>query len=208
MGHDAFLFILSNMIQFIVGCWRARKSLGAYPLREPTHSLYFGKEPIMLTQKFLKDILHYDQNTGLVTWLITPSKHIAPGSIAGSMMRNGYIRITIKRYGYAAHRLIWLYMHGNFPPHEIDHINGIKNDNRLLNLRLATKSENGINQRLSSKNTSGYKGVYLNKPSKKWIAQCRSGGKRHHLGCFDTAEEAHAAYKDYAKQHHGCFYRA
>jgi hypothetical protein len=148
-----------------------------------------------MTQDELKQILSYCPITGHFTWLIAP-KHttINVGDRAGSLNSNGYLTITINGKAYKEHRLAWLYVHGYFPSKGIDHINGVKDDNRIDNLREATHAENNQNTIKYKNNTSGFKGVTFHKASGKWVAQIKKDGKHHHLGLFDTPEPAHAAY--------------
>jgi hypothetical protein len=104
----------------------------------------------------------------------------------------GYRRIRVLGKLYWAHRLAWLYVHGDWPPDKIDHINGDRKDNRLMNLRAASDSENMQNVGMRSDNTTGVRGVTRRKS--RWIAQITAGGKTHYLGVHETAEEAHRAY--------------
>ena len=148
-----------------------------------------------LTQERLKELLHYDHDTGIFTNLKSRGKRIKIGSVAGTKNSNGYVHIQIDYKKYQAHRLIWLYVYGEFPEKSLDHINEVKDDNRLVNLRLATHQENHQNQSSpQTNNTSGYLGVYWHKGAKKWRAQIQVNGKKKYLGYFDTAEEASKAY--------------
>jgi len=147
-----------------------------------------------LTQEQLQQLLSYDPDTGIFTNLKSRGR-VKIGSVAGSKYSNGYICIAIDSKRYLAHRLIWLYVYGEFPANQIDHINEVKDDNRLVNLRLATNQENNHNISTPNKNnTSGYLGVYWYKPYGKWLAQIKVNGKDKHLGYFDTGEEASKAY--------------
>lgn len=101
-----------------------------------------------------------------------------------------YIRIGIKGKLHRAHRLVWLYIHGKFPENDIDHINGDGTDNRLVNLRAVTRSENGQNARLHIDNNSGVSGVYWNKKNERWYAQIHVDKKKKHLGCFKHINDA------------------
>ena len=161
----------------------------------------------MLTQERLKELLHYDDATGLFTWRVVNNNRVRVGAVAGSVTGYGYIQIQIDGHRYQSHRLAWLYVHGEIPPDQIDHIDHCKNNNRIENLRLATGCQNQMNRRVSVKNTSGYKGVHFDKNTCKWMASARAnGGRRHYLGLFDTAEQASEAYQAFARQHHGEFY--
>lgn len=159
----------------------------------------------MITQSELKELLHYEPKTGVFTWLVSHQR-IRVGDVAGGNVCQDYTRIQINGVRYKAHRLAWLYVHGSFPPHEIDHRNQTKSDNRWRNLRLATSSENKRNVGINSRNTSGFKGVSWNKTAKKWEAYGRLNGGNKNLGGFDSAELASAAYQAFAKRHHGAFY--
>jgi hypothetical protein len=160
----------------------------------------------MLTQSTLKQTLSYDPETGIFIWIKKIANCTKIGSVAGSKQDIGYLQINIHKKSYKAHRLAWLYMHGEFPLCEIDHINNIKTDNRLLNLRLATKSQNRQNRGIQSNNTSGYKGVSFDKETGKWIASANHNGKQIKLGRFITPDEASAVYERFASTHRGEFY--
>jgi hypothetical protein len=161
-----------------------------------------------LTQARLKDLLDYDSTTGVFTWRVKPPhSHIDLGSIAGCEAPDGYVVLGIDGHYYKSHRLAWLYSYGHWPNKKLDHINGARNDNRLINLRLATSAENCRNARISKNNKSGFKGVHWNKASGKWRATCKAGEKPKYLGSFDTAEAAATAYRNYAMTHHGEFFR-
>jgi hypothetical protein len=118
----------------------------------------------MITQSKLKSIVNYNETTGVFTWAKN-RKRCTTGSIAGSICSNGYIYININYKKYLAHRLAWLYIHGEFPENEIDHIDGNKANNSIENLRTATRSNNVWNTKKGTRNTSGYKNVSLHKKS-------------------------------------------
>ena len=158
-----------------------------------------------LTAEYLKSILHYDPDTGIFTWRQMLSKRRVIGKQAGFMQHKGRIKIGINNQDYMLHRLAYLYMTGKWPEYEIDHINNNQSDNRWCNLRHATPWQNHCNKGLQKNNTTGYKGVC--KPTGKnfYMAYIKHKGKRYHLGCFKTAEEAFAAYQKAAKQFQGPF---
>lgn len=166
------------------------------------------KRTSCITQKDLINTLHYDSETGVFTWLKPSNFRIKKHSVAGGVNRNGYIRIRINKIDYLAHRLAWLYMTGEMPINDIDHINGIVIDNRLCNLRQATASENLKNARIRNDNKSGEKGVCFDINRKKWMASASLNGKNKFLGRFDNLQDASDAYQSFAKLHHGDFYYA
>lgn len=159
-----------------------------------------------LTVERLREVLSYDPETGYFTWVKRLSNNV-PGSRAGSDDRRGYLTVRIDKVVYRLHRLAWFYVHGEWPPHDIDHINGMPSDNRLTNLRPATKSQNMWNAKRRADNTSGYKGVCWSTAKKKWEAKISLNGKMKFLGRFDKAEDAHGAYCKAASQHFGEFGR-
>ena len=148
----------------------------------------------MPTQERLKELLSYDQNTGVFVWLAQTSSRAKIGDIAGTLMAIGYRLIGIDGKLYRAHRLAWFYMTGDWPVAGMDHINGVKDDNRWDNLREATQAENSQNMAIRSDNTSGYMGVCWDRRKGKWQAQIKVAGRNKHLGYFDMPEAAHAAY--------------
>lgn len=140
----------------------------------------------------LREVLHYDADTGHFTWLVSHPR-VRSGDSAGCINHDGYICIRIDGSSYMAHRLAWLYMTGEWPAGDIDHKYGIRNDNRWSELRVADHVKNGQNQRKAQKhNKCGLLGVYARYG--RWRATIRVAGKGKHLGCFDTPAEAHAAY--------------
>lgn len=157
------------------------------------------------------DWLHYSPSTGLFTWMKEPAimarDHLTE---AGTTRKGGYVFITINYEIIAAHRLAWVYMHGDIPEGmEVDHIDGNPSNNAIDNLRLATSSQQKMNKRVQSNNRSGLKGAYYHAchKGKKWRSQIKVGPKLIFLGYFHTAEEAHAAYGVAALKHFGEFAR-
>lgn len=117
---------------------------------------------MMLTQARLKEVASYNPTTGVFT-RIEPLKGQIVGSNMGSKNNDGYISISIDYKRTQAHRLAWLYVHGRFPVNQLDHINGIKDDNRLENLREVTQEENQLNKGLDKRNKFGHPGIRLGK---------------------------------------------
>ncbi len=149
----------------------------------------------MLTQEILKSIVEYDSETGMFRWKKRLQKR-KNDWFSGYLQTDGYMQLRILNKMYMSHRLAWLYIHGKFPENIIDHINKNKSDNRIVNLREATHSQNQQNTDKKSNNKSGYKGVAYEKIAKKWRAQISIKGKRIHIGYFNTPEEASIAYKN------------
>lgn len=152
----------------------------------------------------LRSILRYDPETGVFTYLVNRGNKRKAGDVAGFVSQrsraNGggyrivHIRNGVHRKEYAAHRLAWFYVHGVWPKNHIDHINGIRDDNRLANLREATRSQNMANRSAQSNNTSGLKGVSFHKAGRKWRGDLQVAGKPLFLGLYVTREAASAAY--------------
>lgn len=150
-----------------------------------------------LTAEKLRTLLNYDPETGVFS-----RAHGKPN--VGSPYPNGYIGIRVDYQRYLAHRLAWLHVYGEWPASEIDHINGDKTDNRICNLRLATRAENNANTRCRAK--SGFKGVVLTKYG--YRAAITINNRFKYLGLFKTPEEAHEAYCCAAREAFGDYHRA
>lgn len=145
----------------------------------------------MLNQKRLKELFKYNVNTGKFTCKIIDNREWYIGRKTYS---HGYLSIYIDGRNYKAHRLAWLYVYGIWPMYEIDHINGERADNRIENLREATRSQNMQNLKGAYKcNKTNLLGVY-ELPSGKYGSRIAINGHQIYLGSFDTAEEAHIAY--------------
>ena len=160
----------------------------------------------ILTHERLKELLHYDADTGIFTRISSPRQFRIGVIKTTADGINGYFQIGLLDKLYKSHRLAWFYVHGEWPTNQLDHINRDKIDNRLVNLREATRAENKKNVIAQKNNTSGYKGVSYFKRRRKWVAQICTNGKRTYLGCYTTAAEASRAYESAAKLHHGNFY--
>ena len=127
--------------------------------------------------------LAYDPDTGVFTRTTVLGKE-ADAS-------DGYVRIKIGGKTWMAHRLAWIYKYGSIPEgYQIDHINGVRHDNRISNLRLATQAQQCQNRKKRSNNTSGHVGVTFNKALQAWAARVNVDGERIHLGYFASLEEA------------------
>lgn len=154
----------------------------------------------MLTQALIAEFYFYDVETGNLIHRKNSNVRKA-GLVAGSPNPFGYQKIGLKGKVYSAHRMVWILFHGEIPEGMcIDHINGNKSDNRISNLRLVTQKQNMENTRKPVTNISGYKGVSWWKSTSKWKAQISHGGKKYHIGLYETKEEARDAYERKAKE--------
>lgn len=159
-----------------------------------------------ITQAELKERLSYNENTGVFTWIKTPPcNSMYLGEKAGSKHIDGYWHISIDGTHYLAHRLAWLYVHGSFPNEFIDHKNGIRNDNRMCNLREASRLQNNSNRKLNKNNKTGFKGV--SKRGNMWRVRIRKNGNLLNIGSYPRIELAIAAYQNKANQLFGVFQR-
>lgn len=153
--------------------------------------------------KELKRILHYDPATGLFRWQVTQGKAVA-GNIAGTLS-NGYLVIRFNGKAHKAHRLAVLYQTGSLPKTKVDHKNRIRSDNRWVNLRPATDSQNTINSETSTRNTSGIKGVCWNSNAGKWHVKITASGKTRHLGYYADLDKAIRVRRRAERATHGKF---
>lgn len=160
----------------------------------------------MITYEELAEVLDYFPDTGDFIWKESRGSRAIKGCSAGTITPDGYVSIRVKGHIYRAHRLAWLYCFREWPEQFIDHINGNRQDNRLDNLREATKTQNSYNTKVHKDNGTGVKGVYYNKANNNYRAQIRYNGKTISLGSFKTIEEASEVYNKKAIEIHGEFY--
>lgn len=158
-----------------------------------------------LTAEEVRFRLDYKHETGEFFWKNSKQSR-RNGLPAGNVQKIGYHIISIDKVHYLSHRLAWCHYYGEWPELLIDHINGVKTDNRIENLRLATKQENNFNSTMWKSNKSGYKGVFWNSQKQKWQARATLNYKAIYLGTFDDAEDASKAYHDFVSKKHGVFY--
>ena len=144
----------------------------------------------ILTQDELKSLLYYNPHFGVFVWTAFRHKGAIKGNIAGCVSDNWYRRIKINGKRYLAHRLVFLYLYGRFPAEQVDHINGIKDDNSRKNLREVSSQQNNRNKARNKNNTSGMTGVYWDKAGGKWRPGISVNKKLLHLGSFDDYSEA------------------
>lgn len=158
-----------------------------------------------LTQERLRELLDYNPETGVFTWKVKRRGYTEAGNVCGkSLITDGYQRIQVERRGYAAHRLAWLHVTGEWPKGNIDHINGIRHDNRIANLRdiPASLNRQNLHAATSRNKSSNLLGVSWHNRPRPWRSTIRIDGKRHHLGYFETKEAAFAAYVSAKRQLH------
>lgn len=152
----------------------------------------------MLTQEILRENFRYDPETGDFFWAKADKWNRRKLSNPINYLdKDGYVVVCTSLSGkpknYRVHRLIWMYVHGQIS-HEIDHINGIRNDNRLCNLREVTHQQNMMNRRAHKSNN--LRGIYRAKgKTPSWVAEIHCNGERHYLGVYKTPEEANLAYE-------------
>lgn len=156
-----------------------------------------------ITQEELKKLVHYDPETGVFTRRIRTSNRVKVGEVMGcSEPKHGYLLGRLHNHLYLMHRLAWMYVYGKFPDDLIDHVNGVPWDNRITNLREASRGGNSQNLIKHKDNSSGYLGVYWSKAANKYVARICVKGKGYHLGCFVCPKQAYAAYRSAKENKH------
>jgi hypothetical protein len=157
-----------------------------------------------LTQQRVREL--FDYRDGQLFW-ISPKKGRQLGRPVGSLHKDGCLVVRIDYQLYKVHRLVFLWNHG-YMPEFVDHADMNRANNKIENLRPATKSQNMANRCQQTNGASGFKGVYFHKHSGKWAASIKANKVRMNLGLFDAPEAAHEAYKAAALKHFGEFARA
>lgn len=157
----------------------------------------------MITQQEIRTLMVYDAVTGEAAWIRGKWK----GHKVGTLLPSGYVQVRIKGRSYQLHRVIWLWMTGEWPPTQVDHRDTDRANNRWDNLRLATHTQNQWNTQTRSDNSSGYKGVTRPRGRTKWHAYINENGRRKFLGSYPTAEEANQAAIAARQVAHGEFAR-
>lgn len=162
----------------------------------------------MITRERLMEVLDYNQETGVFTWVKPTGYRAKAGDVAGAVGTIGYRHIKIEGKHYYAHRLAWFYVNGAWPSKQIDHIDGSRLNNAIANLREATNAQNNWNKRKQVNNKSGFKGVSWSSTAGKWWAQINREGRHYNLGYYDCPAEAAKAYQSAAERIHGDYAHA
>lgn len=155
----------------------------------------------ILTAQHVKNVFSYNADTGIFNWRQKVAQRVKIGDLVGSKHHSGYLTVFTLGRSYRLHRLAWLYVHGTMPTCLIDHINGVKSDNRIVNLRLSNPMENAQNRHQAQRGAeSGLLGVARN--GNNWQAYIRVNKIPKYLGTFKTPQEAHQAYLVAKRKYH------
>jgi len=166
--------------------------------------------------EYLRECLDYNQDTGAMTWLKRPSHHFSTnaammawngryaGKKAGTINSRGYVTVLVDSKSLLGHRVAFALFHGRWPDAYIDHADGVRSNNAISNIRECSRSQNSMNRPLFKNSRTGLKGAKFIREG-KYRSSIKVNSKTIHLGYFQTAEEAHAAYCEAANQNHGEF---
>lgn len=152
----------------------------------------------------VRELLDYDPESGRLIWKVGTGRCVR-GSEAGAIGKNGYRVIGIDGTCFLSHRLVWLHVYGSLPETDIDHIDRSRSNNRLTNLREASRAQNNGNSGLMRTNTSGKRGVSFERSRNKWAAYIWRGNRKYHLGYFSSCDDAGRAYDHAAAEYFGDF---
>lgn len=160
-------------------------------------------KPGCLTADRLRFLFDYSPETGAFTRKVG-IRGSSKGSVVGTIKSNGYLHFAVDFKKYLAHRLAWLYVRGSMPDGDIDHMDGDRKNNAIANLRCVDRSTNleNIKKAKSHNKSTGLLGAYPVDGSSRYCSKIQVRGKTLHLGCFDTAEQAHQAYMQAKAAHH------
>lgn len=159
----------------------------------------------MIAADRLRELLSYDEHSGQFNWLVSRGK-AAAGDVAGCVNRGGYIEIRIERKTYLAHRLAFVWVTGELPSGEVDHIDGLRANNSFANLRAVSSVINHQNQRKAHRSSkTGLLGVSWKASKGRYRASIDVEGRKLHLGYFRDKDAAHVAYLNAKRAlHKGC----
>lgn len=158
------------------------------------------KKPDQETLDYIREFLSYDPETGLITWKKRPANRIQKGQRAGGISGGGYESIRIKGRKIKTHHIAWFLYKNEWPDKSIDHINRVKTDNKISNLRLVSHSQNLANRGLLKNSSTKLTGVGFHKPSGLYQSRIALNKKRIPLGYFNSAKEAAQAYNNFVIQ--------
>lgn len=151
-----------------------------------------NKQTTFRGDDIIKEYISYCSKTGSLFWIKSPANKIKPGEIV-NLNDRGYRSFKLKRKTYLGHRVAWFLHHGFWPKNQIDHINGVRSDNKIINLRESTHAENNINR--SCHRNGKLPGTTFFKKRNKWVAQIEIKGiNKKYIGIFNSEKEAHEAY--------------
>ena len=150
----------------------------------------------------VRELLHYDPETGVFTWLKRIAQRQYVGDVAGCLKSNGYVQIKYRRKNYPAHRLAWLWMTGEWPKDEVDHRDRNRANNRWLNLRAATRKQNQENRTPRKDSTSGVTGVLWSNRDQAWRVTIHVDGRKRHIATRKSLDEAVAIRAAASRKHH------
>jgi len=163
------------------------------------------KRPDHITPEYLSKVFHYNPETGDFSWRSAHTNRVKAGDVVRAKIGKGYYAVQLDCHRMRVHNVVWAIHYGKFPEGVIDHVNGIKTDNRIANLRDVTTSQNAYNVGRQKNNTTGFKGVSRNGAGFK--AEISADKQSHYLGTFPSLEGAASAYAKAAKQLHGEYRR-
>lgn len=173
--------------------------------RLPPFFMRAAWESVMTELDILRSFLRYDADSGNFFWIEKPSPRVRPGLKAGYVNGHGYVMIGLHGKRYGAHRIAWAMSYGNFPDPNlfVDHVNGVKSDNSLKNLRILTNTENQQNRHKPNiRSKTGVTGVQWRPLYGHYQVRIMLNGKRIDLGCYKTLEEAIQARHEGERKHH------